>query len=374
MFTVLAIGDPHFKDSNAQDTDIMTARIESVVMETKPDITVVLGDVSDSFNNVTIVTIQRMNDFLARIQGPSKHLYLIIGNHDRRNNYVYMTEEHPFGALKKWDRTTVVDTTVVSTHKDSEGIDRKFVFVPYVSPGKLNMALQTKDMGIETANSPDGLGGAMLVCTHQEYKDMKMGAVKSKSPDEWPLNAPPCINGHIHDYDLHQPNLYNVGAPIQLKFNDRGGRTISLFTFDKGYLKGEKRFNLGLPPKFSITLTPQELASGYIPPPGAQVRITVKGPISAVNSVMGMESVKTLAAMIGIKIIPDTTPDNQPKDVSMLKVRTNVDFQTRVIDSVSKQAEKYRVLFMTITGITLRDGIVTETINTNDDSGLLIIS
>jgi predicted phosphodiesterase len=358
MLTVLAIGDPHFKDSNAQDTDMMAAKIAAIALETKPDITVILGDMSDSFNNITIGMMQRMNDCLSTVQSLSKHLYLMIGNHDRRNNHVYMTEEHPFGTLKKWDRTTVVDTTVVSTHLDSEGVERKFVFVPYVPPGKLDTALQTKGMGIDTVDDPNGLGGVMLVCTHQEYKDMKMGAIKSKSDDVWPSNAPPCVNGHIHDYDLYQPNLRNIGAPIQGGFKDRGGRTISLFTFENGVLKDEKRFNLGLPPKISITLTPQELANGYTPPTGAQVRITVKGPVSVVNSVMGMESVKALAATIGIKIIPDTTPDNQPKDVSMLKVRTNVDFQTRVVDIIGKQPTKYRNLFMSLTGVQLPEEIV----------------
>jgi DNA repair exonuclease SbcCD nuclease subunit len=355
MFRPLIIGDPHFRDNNTIDTDMMASQIVSLVLSQKPDIVVILGDISDNFNNVTIGTIHRFNRFLASLQQITSHLYIMVGNHDRRNNFIYMTDEHPFGAMKMWNRTTVVDTTTVASHSDSEGIERKIVLVPYVPKGRLNEALQVKEMGIETVDSKEGLGGVMFVCTHQEYKDMKMGVAKSTSADEWPLRAPPCFNGHIHDRDVHQPNLFNIGAPIQLGYTDSRGRTVSLFTFENGFLKDEQRFDLGLPAKIQITMTPQELMSGYTPPPGAQVRIIVHGPISVINAAMEVESVKNLSKMAGIKIIPKGTADTQTKELKELKIKTNVDFQTRLVDTMSQQSSKMRLLFTKITGIDLHE-------------------
>jgi isoleucyl-tRNA synthetase len=52
--------------------------------------------------------------------------FLIIGNHDRPNNSVFLTNEHTFNSMKQWENTYVVDKVTDITLKD-----KRFIFVSY---------------------------------------------------------------------------------------------------------------------------------------------------------------------------------------------------------------------------------------------------
>lgn len=211
MNKILVIGDPHFKVSNVHDTLLMSKNIILIAHDKKPDIIVVLGDLLDRHEAINMTPLVNAIDFLHQLQDIAP-LYVLIGNHDRKNNQDFLSKEHPFTAVKYWNNTIVVDqchTTVVK--------NIKLTFVPYVPPGQFQKALDTIDWQ-----------DSHLIFTHQEFKGCKMGAITSSHGDEWATTNPYIISGHIHDYQMLQNNILYVGTPIQHKFGENENKFIFL--------------------------------------------------------------------------------------------------------------------------------------------------
>ncbi len=212
---IYTIGDPHFKVANAQDCDEMVSAILKSAQEEQPDLIVCLGDVLDRFANIHVGPLVRATNFLSSLSKIAE-LVVIIGNHDRANNNVFCTEQHPFVSLKTWNRTVVVDTPISKIY-----CGMLFTFVPYVSVGRFEEALDL---------SPGWERSKAIFC-HQEFLGARMGAIESTTGDVWDTNYPLAISGHIHDYQRLQNNLLYIGTPMQHTFGDRDDKTISIFTF-----------------------------------------------------------------------------------------------------------------------------------------------
>ena len=126
----LVIGDPHFKKNNLPEMELFSTRIRELALKLKPDIIVCLGDVLDKFGTVDTTVQTTAVHFLGDMEDIAP-LYLIIGNHDRRNNSDYLTPVHGFRALKRWKNTSVADTKAVKVRIK----DLNMLFVPYVHNG-----------------------------------------------------------------------------------------------------------------------------------------------------------------------------------------------------------------------------------------------
>lgn len=235
MLNVLVVGDPHFKASNIQYTLLMSNKIITIAKEQQPNFIVVLGDVLDTHEKIDMLAYNNAIYLLRALQDIAP-LYVLIGNHDRVNNQVFLTEEHVFTALYYWNNTTIVYDTL---HKVIE--NHSFVFVPYVPTGKFHDALNKVNYDNATA----------IFC-HQEFKGAQMGAKKSTHGDVWDDKLPLIISGHIHDYAQLQPNLIYVGTPIQHRFGEDDDKAIMMISFDNNFTY--ERFHLGLPKKKIIHL------------------------------------------------------------------------------------------------------------------------
>ena len=221
---VLAIGDPHFKSDNAEMTSEMGEKVVKLIIKESPDIVVVLGDILHRHEKIDLHPMHRAIHFLKSIHDAipkTSWLYVIIGNHDRSSNRVYMNDEHAFNGLKKWRHTLVVDHAM--THEPIP--DRKVLLVPYVPTGRFEEAWKT---------ATDNLDDITLVMAHQEFAGAKMNAITSHEGDPWDQENPLCISGHIHDYDRLQSNLIYVGTPIQHSFGDMAKKSVSFFEFKEG--------------------------------------------------------------------------------------------------------------------------------------------
>lgn len=264
MLTALVIGDPHFKVNNTVDTDEMTVQMINIVKDKKPDFVVVLGDVLDRHENIHMTPLIKSISFLRQLQDLAP-LYIIIGNHDRKNNKVYLNEEHPFTALKYWDNTFIIDTVKQFNIKNL-----LFTMVPYVAPGLFMDAL----------NTVEGWQESMCIFCHQEFKDAQMGAFKSVEGDDWSTNHPYIISGHIHDFQKLQNNILYLGTPIQHSFGDTSNKRIALIKFenkidDHSDLNIEK-IKLDLKLKKNIHLTPDQV-DDYVVDDKHQVKIIITG-------------------------------------------------------------------------------------------------
>ena len=166
-----------------------------------------------------------------------------------------------------------------------------------------------------------------------------MNAITSNIGDEWKIEYPLCISGHIHDYDELQSNLLYIGTPIEHSFGKSEGlsQTISMFTFSE-QKPIHHRIPLDIPLKLTIHLTPEQL-SIYQPPKNTRVKIKVTADQSTIHSLMKLEHVKRLLAL-GVKI-KTTLCDSKfvPKEIS------KISFQQRLFDTIHSNSPEIRRLF-----------------------------
>lgn len=206
---VLVIGDTHFKVNNVDETELMVNEIINVAKQKNPKFIVCLGDTLDRFESINVYPLMRAINFFKELVNIAP-LYIIIGNHDRPSNNVFLTDEHPFNSLKEWKNTYIIDKPL-KKYID----DLYFLFVPYVPPKRFNEAIGD----IENYNA--------IFC-HQEFYGCNLGKTKSVSGDVWNEEYPLIISGHIHTYHQPQKNIIYVGSPIADQI-----RSVSLFTFTK---------------------------------------------------------------------------------------------------------------------------------------------
>lgn len=247
---VLVVGDPHFKITNIRDTDPMSTAILNLARTTEPDFIVVLGDTLDRHESIHVSPLTRAITFLDGLSQISP-VYLLIGNHDLKNNRQFLSDEHPFTALSYWGpRMTVVDRVIIATIKDL-----MFAFVPYVPPGRFIEALETVNGDWKSSS---------CIFAHQEFRGAKMGAITSVDGDDWPTYYPRIISGHIHDYQQPQPNIIYTGTPIQHSFGDSGNKTVSMLIFPLDpsvpNVMYHERVKLGLRKKKILRLSCEQVA------------------------------------------------------------------------------------------------------------------
>ena len=213
---VLLIGDPHFKTNNVLETNRFVQETLKYVQENKDNITfiVVLGDVLDTHEKIHMQALCRANNFLLSLASYC-YTYVLIGNHDRMNNKIYMTEDHPFTALKNTENIKIID----KTYKNDE-----FIFVPYVENGRFLEALETVNF-----NPKDD---CKAIFAHQEFKGAQMSNIISEDGDKWPEDYPIVFSGHIHDFQQPQKNILYPGTPYQNSFYESRDKCIILLTFE----------------------------------------------------------------------------------------------------------------------------------------------
>ena len=202
---ILVIGDLHFKINNTEDSHDVIKDILEKSRELKPDKIVLLGDTLDKHSVIHLLPLKRSIDFIGELSEISP-VYLIIGNHDRPNPRVFMTDDHPFTALKRWKNVKVVEKTLV---------EYPFVYVPYVPVGRFLEALQGVDMK-----------RVQCIFAHQEFR----GSVLDTQGDEWPKDYPLVISGHIHHHKI-MDNIFYTGTPVQHSFYEPPENFIFLFSF-----------------------------------------------------------------------------------------------------------------------------------------------
>jgi DNA repair exonuclease SbcCD nuclease subunit len=234
---VLVIGDPHFKINNTEETNLMTDKLLNLASLHQPDFIVCLGDVLDRHESIHVSPLLRSVDFITKLSFISP-IYILIGNHDRPNNNIYLTDQHPFTALKGWKNIHIIDTPLLQKISLFN-----FLFVPYVPTGRFKEAI-----------SPYDLSDIKCIFAHQEFKGAKMGAIISSNGDEWSLTNPLVISGHIHEFDHLQDNIIYTGTPIQHNFSDSHKKYVFIFDFNSDSYSIEK-FNLGLPKKKIVKLS-----------------------------------------------------------------------------------------------------------------------
>lgn len=294
---IFVIGDPHFKSKNALETNEMSNKIYTLLIEEKPDFIVVLGDVLDTHETIHVGPLCRATEFLYRLSKLSNHLFVLIGNHDMKSNADFLTGESAFNACKSWENVTVVDKVKKFCFKE-----KNFLFTPYVPTGRLSEAFATENITEENINE------YAIIFAHQEFKGCNMGAITSNEGDEWNYDWPLCISGHIHDYQELQHNLIYPGSPLQNSYSDSTNKAVMIVENKEELDDSDnskpwifRRLKLGLPKKMTIQLTTEELVD-YVLPENSFVKLVVKGETDKVREVLKLDKVKELLSNERIKL------------------------------------------------------------------------
>lgn len=274
---ILVVGDPHFKLGNQVQTDALSAFVRTHLLDNDYGAVVVLGDVLDRHETIHMAPLTRAIEFLSSIVDSKDDmvLFVLIGNHDRANNVDFCSPHHPFTALKQWKRTIVVDRPICVDVVASGDIRRVVTLCPYVAPGRFIEALAMVPRWRESH----------MIFAHQEFRNAKMGMFVSATGDEWPLDYPFVVSGHVHQFDRLQANILYTGTPLQLGFADSDSKR--LVSVDLSVENVEDNVQTidtsGLPGKRQLTMTVDEFFANAerrledLLSTGQQVRIVIQG-------------------------------------------------------------------------------------------------
>lgn len=260
--SVLTIGDPHFRIDNLDDITVYISRIESLVKSEKPNFVVILGDLLHCHERVHTTVLNKAYSFINRLRAHTT-VYILVGNHDYINNSQFLTSNHWMNALKEWNNVNVVDKGMVLCTQFG-----KFIFCPYVFPGKFVEALNIID--------PDWKSARSIFC-HQEFYGCKMGSIESVDGDKWSLNYPFVISGHIHDKQRLQDNIFYTGSSIQHAFGESHEKTITLCHFANSIVF--ESVDLNLPRKKILYMDIQQIQSYTPPDTSNHLRVTLSGTV-----------------------------------------------------------------------------------------------
>ena len=235
MSTIIIIGDPHFQMSNMGEVKIFIQKCIAHVKEQKENLyaIVVLGDVLHDHERVHSTALNVAVNFLNELAEISP-TYVLVGNHDLINNSQFLTQNHWMNALKSNKNITVVDEVIEEIWEDTT-----VVMCPYVPNGRFVEALDTGGDWRE----------ADVIFAHQEIKGVKMGSIVSEHGDEWKIDWPFVITGHIHQNQTPQPNVYYPGSALQVAFGESERNIIAEVDLNKLCREDIKEVDLGMQKK-----------------------------------------------------------------------------------------------------------------------------
>ena len=229
----LIIGDPHFKNDNASETNQMIEEIYKLLEKNKYDKIVILGDILDTHEKINLRPFFKATNFIMNLSKITT-VYVLIGNHDRMNNNIFLTEEHPFYGLKNKDNIFIIDKVFK---------ENNLLFVPYVPTGRFAEALKTIQYKEEEVD---------IIFAHQEFEN----SIFSNQGDLIPENVS-IYSGHIHNH-IKIKNLTYVGTPFQHSFYDNPDKFILELNNSQGSIK-EKKIYLNIIKKRIQEITVPEL-------------------------------------------------------------------------------------------------------------------
>ena len=270
---ILLIGDPHFKIDNSVETDVFSQETIKYVEREKDNIAfiVILGDVLHTHEKVHLQPLCQATNFIKAL-AKIKYTFVLIGNHDRINNKVFLTEEHALVGLKNYNNINIVDK--VKKFK-------QFLFVPYVEPGRFQEALDTVDFDMSEIRA---------IFAHQEFYGTKIKNFTSEIGDKWGLEKPPIFSGHIHQYQKPQNNITYVGTPYQINFGEAEDKALMILKLDSNDYNTE-RIKLPVIKKKTLTIKADELKNLELNK-SVQWRLIIQDDIKYIKNILSLSEIK----------------------------------------------------------------------------------
>jgi DNA repair exonuclease SbcCD nuclease subunit len=329
---VIAIGDQHFKVDNIPDVELFINRITNLVEKRKPDFVVLLGDLLDTHERLHTIPLNKAYEFINNIRKISK-TYILTGNHDMVNHLQFLTSNHWLNYLKEWNNVTVIDNVVLEIINN-----KKFIFVPYVEPGRFIEALNTLEEEWTDAD---------CIFAHQEFHGCKMGAIVSLEGDKWSEDYPNVVSGHIHNNQKPQKNIYYPGSSIQIAFGENQDNIIASLTFKDDTEDYElEEIDLKLPKKKIIYTNIDDVEKIDIEKTNDKIKISVCGDHNEYKTFKKTKKYKELISKGAKVIFKPKKIETQIKNETLKKIIDNnttdlTNFKKIITELVAEKEDSY---------------------------------
>jgi len=316
---IVAIGDTHFKVDNMNIVDKLIEEIVSKLTLLKPDLIVLLGDILHDHERLHTLALNRALDFINKLRNISK-VFVLVGNHDMINHDQFLSDQHWMNALKQWDNVCIVDKV---EHLECSEIDANFIFCPYVAPGRFQEALETHEFDWRESD---------IIFAHQEFKGCKMGAIISEDGDEWDIDDPFVISGHIHSKQSPQNNIMYPGSSMQVAYGESNENIILIVDYNDGEIELTEQI-LNIPRKRIVYIDTDSFDQYEPPTTEDEIKITIKGKYTDFKAIKKTSKYKKLVKM-GFKI----SYKHEKLDITTDKKKAEVKDFTNVLESLVKSS------------------------------------
>ena len=316
---IVAIGDTHFKVDNMNIVDKLIEEIVSKLTLLKPDLIVLLGDILHDHERLHTLALNRALDFINKLRNISK-VFVLVGNHDMINHDQFLSDQHWMNALKQWDNVCIVDKV---EHLECSDINANFLFCPYVAPGRFQEALETHEFDWRESD---------IIFAHQEFKGCKMGAIISEDGDEWDIDDPFVISGHIHSKQSPQDNIMYPGSSMQVAYGESNENIILIVDYNDGEIELTEQI-LNIPRKRIVYIDTGSFDQYEPPATEDEIKITIKGKYTDFKAIKKTSKYKKLVKL-GFKI----SYKHEKLDITTDKKKAEVKDFTNVLESLVKSS------------------------------------
>ena len=325
------VGDPHFKAKFIQQGREFIEKCVEAAVKAKPSFIVLLGDILDTHEIVRVAPHKLACLFIEKMSEVAP-TYVLMGNHDLINQMQFQTDEHIFNPLKKWSNVFIVDEAMELSIRS-----HRFIFCPYVPPGRFVEALNTLPQSFEDAT---------CIFAHQEIRGCKLNDEKdSVVGDKWKDKWPRVISGHIHTAQDVGTNVFFPGCAMQHDYKDEQKKCVWVVDFTGKEMKIDKiqlpirgkkfvRMNIDEVPNFDFAQLDVD-----------DVKLEVSGTSEAVKMFRKSQIYLKLQRK-GVKMAYDTISLKGSKPVVRTKAVT---FESVLKDVVSKKDEAVQEAYREVT-------------------------
>ena len=324
--TILFIGDQHFQINNIQEVEIFIEKMTNLAKAKKPTLIIAAGDLLDTHERLHTIPLNKAYEFLDNMRKIAE-TYVIVGNHDMINHVQFLNTNHWLNGIKEWENITVVDTVISKIINNC-----KFIFSPFVYPGRFEEALNT---------CKDEWKDAHCIFAHQEFFGCKMGAIISVEGDKWSLDYPNVISGHIHSHQRPQKNIFYPGSAMQHAFGESSKNIIAHLTFtssNKTQYELEE-IDLELPRKKIVYMDVENIDEYVLPETEDKIKITVSGCYDDFKALKKTKKYKKLIKD-GIKVVFKPKQLEQVEGEVSEKIKETT-FTTILDEIINKAKDNY---------------------------------
>lgn len=321
--TILFIGDPHFQVNNIPEVELFMERIINLATKKQPDRIVIAGDILHTHERLHTLALNKAYELVDNMRLIAK-TYVLVGNHDYISQSQFLTENHWMNGMKEWKNTVIVDKVVTEVINEE-----KFVFVPYVPPGRFEEALNTLNGKWQDAS---------CIFAHQEFSGCKMGAIISIEGDKWSVENPYVVSGHIHSRQIPQENIYYSGSAMQHAFGESEKNIIAYFVF-RGVEYEREEIDLKLPRKKIVYMDVEDVDNYEVPKTKDTIKMTVSGNYDEFKALKKTKKYKNLLEQ-GVKVV------FKPKKLNKAKKGENKEYSE--VDEVESSGTDFKAILSSI--------------------------